>query len=487
MYIAPLTSIEGSDDLENEVRVYRRLENGNGTGKRLFSSVIEAKWGEVYGYLALPFYPISLEDALRLPDIQPLSMSDVRRIFRQIAEAIAYLHSLALVHTDMKPANVMLRSCATRIVPSVELGGPAKVKMIYQMRTLLMLTHCQAELISLELVIIDLAMCTSAETPGLPMIGTNAYRPPEVTLGLRWNAAVDMFAIGCILAELCVGQPLFPAAESIAERLKMLERVIEPIPSSMARQVQRRFPRLLTVVDGAVRVIALRRHVRESFKIHRASMLQPLQNTMEEQSQFTMIASTLCSSVVAPYWHDSRRFRSGAHHREIGSNSERHIRLSFLGVVLREPQSLGYAQCEVNQSSPVVVAYLPGTYKHIMVWRDNVCIDNEIDTQVNWRIQKQSYNQAPIIELSSYPGPALPVPTRSSSTYSSVRERALRLIEEDSSGSVDSTAVALWAPCTCSTTLGDARVASVAVDAVSSSSTSMSGETTVGPEVEPAT
>ncbi len=41
----------------------------------------------------------------------------------------------------------------------------------------------QAELVFLELYIIDLGDCVSAAKPGYSMIGTEFCRPPEVTLG----------------------------------------------------------------------------------------------------------------------------------------------------------------------------------------------------------------------------------------------------------------------------------------------------------------
>ena len=36
------------------------------------------------------------------------------------------------------------------------------------------------------------------------------YRAPEMAMGLSWNHKVDLWALGCILAELYTGRPLFP-------------------------------------------------------------------------------------------------------------------------------------------------------------------------------------------------------------------------------------------------------------------------------------
>ena len=38
------------------------------------------------------------------------------------------------------------------------------------------------------------------------------YRAPEVILGVPFNEAIDMWSLGCVLAELYLGWPLFPGA-----------------------------------------------------------------------------------------------------------------------------------------------------------------------------------------------------------------------------------------------------------------------------------
>lgn len=42
-------------------------------------------------------------------------------------------------------------------------------------------------------------------------VGTRWYRAPELLLGSKgYDQAVDVFAVGCIMAELYLGRPLFP-------------------------------------------------------------------------------------------------------------------------------------------------------------------------------------------------------------------------------------------------------------------------------------
>merc|ERR1712151_249051 len=63
-------------------------------------------------------------------------------------------------------------------------------------------------------------------------INTRQYRAPEVILALGWNERSDLWSVGCILMELYTGELLFRTHESL-EHLALMERAIEPLPSSM--------------------------------------------------------------------------------------------------------------------------------------------------------------------------------------------------------------------------------------------------------------
>lgn len=41
-------------------------------------------------------------------------------------------------------------------------------------------------------------------------IQSRFYRSPEVILGMNYHMAIDMWSLGCILAEMYTGVPLFP-------------------------------------------------------------------------------------------------------------------------------------------------------------------------------------------------------------------------------------------------------------------------------------
>ena len=61
--------------------------------------------------------------------------------------------------------------------------------------------------------IIDFGSATLIHEKAYTYIQSRFYRAPEVLLGLSYNAAIDMWSLGCLLMELHTGHPLFDAAD----------------------------------------------------------------------------------------------------------------------------------------------------------------------------------------------------------------------------------------------------------------------------------
>lgn len=56
-------------------------------------------------------------------------------------------------------------------------------------------------------------------------IQSRFYRSPEVILGMNYHTAIDMWSLGCILAELYTGYPIFPG-ENEQEQLSCIMEVL---------------------------------------------------------------------------------------------------------------------------------------------------------------------------------------------------------------------------------------------------------------------
>jgi len=59
-----------------------------------------------------------------------------------------------------------------------------------------------------------------------PTVITLWYRPPELLLGsTKYTAAVDLWSVGCLLAELILKKPLFPGKTEV-DQLDLIFRVL---------------------------------------------------------------------------------------------------------------------------------------------------------------------------------------------------------------------------------------------------------------------
>ena len=56
------------------------------------------------------------------------------------------------------------------------------------------------------------------------MISTRHYRAPEIVLGLNWSFPCDVWSVGCVLAELVLGESLYPIHNNY-EHLVMMQRI----------------------------------------------------------------------------------------------------------------------------------------------------------------------------------------------------------------------------------------------------------------------
>ena len=70
-------------------------------------------------------------------------------------------------------------------------------------------------------------------------IQSRFYRAPEVILGLPYTTAIDMWSLGCIVAELHTGYPLFPG-ENEVEQLACIMEVFGLPPAHILLSATRR-------------------------------------------------------------------------------------------------------------------------------------------------------------------------------------------------------------------------------------------------------
>ena len=66
-------------------------------------------------------------------------------------------------------------------------------------------------------------------------VATRWYRAPEILLASKkYTAGVDMWSLGCILAEMILGKPLFPGSSTINQ----IEKIVAGVPPPNGKEVQ---------------------------------------------------------------------------------------------------------------------------------------------------------------------------------------------------------------------------------------------------------
>ena len=75
---------------------------------------------------------------------------------------------------------------------------------------------------------------TSAEMTDY--VTTRWYRAPEVLVGYsNYSTSVDMWSVGCIIAELIQRRPLFPGSDSTEQMQMMVNRLKVPTPQFLEK------------------------------------------------------------------------------------------------------------------------------------------------------------------------------------------------------------------------------------------------------------
>ena len=180
--------------------------------------------GEADGlvYYVMPYVEgESLRD--RLTREKQLPVEDAVRIGREVADALDYAHRHGVVHRDIKPENIMLA------------GGHALVADF------------------------GIALAASRSDGGSRMtetgmgLGTPHYMSPEQAMGEREiTPKADVYALGCVLYEMLIGEPPFtgPTAQAIIARvmteeprsLTLQRRTVPPGVDAVVRRALEKLP-----------------------------------------------------------------------------------------------------------------------------------------------------------------------------------------------------------------------------------------------------
>ncbi|VDP11437.1 unnamed protein product, partial [Soboliphyme baturini] len=124
--------------------------------------------------------------------IQRLTDDHVQFLVYQILRGLKYIHSAGVIHRDLKPSNIAVNE------------------------------DC-------ELKILDFGLARQTDDEMTGYVATRWYRAPEIMLNwMHYNQTVDIWSVGCIMAEMLTGSPLFPGSDHIDQLTRTMDVVGTP-------------------------------------------------------------------------------------------------------------------------------------------------------------------------------------------------------------------------------------------------------------------
>merc|ERR1712209_260773 len=163
-------------------------------------------------YLVTPLMGADLNNIVKT---QKLSDDHVQFLVYQILRGMKYVHSAGIIHRDLKPSNIAVNE------------------------------DC-------ELKILDFGLARPTENEMTGYVATRWYRAPEIMLNwMHYNHTVDLWSVGCIMAEMLTGKTLFPGSDHIDQLTRILllcgtpdSEFLHKITSDEARNYIRSLPKM---------------------------------------------------------------------------------------------------------------------------------------------------------------------------------------------------------------------------------------------------
>jgi cyclin-dependent kinase 8/11 len=156
------------------------------------------------------------------PARHPIPAATVKSIMFQLLNGCQYLHSNWVLHRDLKPANIMVTSAG-----EVRIGDLGLARLFHKPLQPLF--------------------------NGDKVVVTIWYRAPELLLGSRhYTPAIDMWAIGCIFAELLALRPIFKGEEAKMDSKKTVpfqRNQMTKIAEIMGLPTKEKWPNLVSMPE----------------------------------------------------------------------------------------------------------------------------------------------------------------------------------------------------------------------------------------------
>lgn len=150
------------------------------------------KADEVFLNLVLEFVPDTVYRVARQYSKlkQPFPILYTKLYIYQLLRSLNYIHGIGICHRDIKPQNLLLDP-TTGVLKLCDFGS-AKALVVGE--------------------------------PNVAYICSRYYRAPELIFGsTQYTTSIDIWSAGCVMAELLLGQPMFPGDTGIDQLVEIIK------------------------------------------------------------------------------------------------------------------------------------------------------------------------------------------------------------------------------------------------------------------------
>ncbi|KAL2148337.1 hypothetical protein VTH82DRAFT_2257 [Thermothelomyces myriococcoides] len=175
-----------------EVNILQKLREWDPHNKHCMVNFTHSFYFRGHLCISTELLDMNLYEFIKSNAFRGFSLKLIRRFTKQMLSSLNLLKQHKVIHCDLKPENILLR---------------------HPLHT--------------EIKVIDFGSSCFEHEKVYTYIQSRFYRSPEVILGMTYGLPIDMWSLGCILAELYTGVPIFPG-ENEQEQLACIMEVFGP-------------------------------------------------------------------------------------------------------------------------------------------------------------------------------------------------------------------------------------------------------------------
>ncbi|QPH11669.1 hypothetical protein C2857_003529 [Epichloe festucae Fl1] len=175
-----------------EVNILQKLREWDPKNKHSMVNFTQSFYFRGHLCISTELLDMNLYEFIKAHSFRGFSLKIIRRFTKQILSSLVLLKQRKVIHCDLKPENILLRHP-----------------------------------LHAEIKVIDFGSSCFEHEKVYTYIQSRFYRSPEVILGMTYGMPIDMWSVGCILAELYTGVPIFPG-ENEQEQLACIMEVFGP-------------------------------------------------------------------------------------------------------------------------------------------------------------------------------------------------------------------------------------------------------------------